>query len=139
MWMVESAHPLFQIYLFLSSFLIHFLSYTFTRMTKFFTYKPQNKTKINKQTNKQTNKQISKKKLGCHELSVESPSNGFVEKIINGELQVNVLMHAMHSAAPTVYHMHAQHCMTPYPTHSTLSGAVLFCMLPASSCIHCTI
>jgi len=34
-------------------------------------------------------------------------------------------MLAMRWASTTVYHMHAQHCMTPYSTHSTQPGVVL--------------
>ena len=46
-------------------------------------------------------------------------------------------MLAVHWAASAVYHMHAQHCMTPYSTHSTQPGIVLPCLLVASSRIHC--
>ena len=43
-------------------------------------------------------------------------------------------MLAMHWAAPNIYHMHAQHCMTPYSTHSTQPGVLCFaCWLTPSS------
>jgi len=46
-------------------------------------------------------------------------------------------MLAVHWAASAVYHMHAQHCMPPYSTHSTQPGVVLLCLLVVSSRIHC--
>ena len=42
-------------------------------------------------------------------------------------------MHAMHSAAPPVCHVHTQHCMTPYCTDSTQPGVLSLCLLLASS------
>ena len=48
-------------------------------------------------------------------------------------LSTTVFMLAMHWAAPAVYHMHAQHCMTPYSTHSTQPGVALLYFLVASS------
>ena len=65
---------------------------------------------------------------------IPTPALPFCSHIVFGvRFSINVLMHAMHSAAPAVYHMHAQHCMTPYHTHSTQPRVVLLCLLVASS------
>ena len=45
----------------------------------------------------------------------------------------DVLMHAIHSAAPPVYNVQTQHCMTPYCTDSTQPGVLSLCLLLASS------
>ena len=42
---------------------------------------------------------------------------------------IDVWMHTIHSAAPPVYHVHAQHYMTLYCTHSSQPGVVLLCLL----------
>jgi len=42
----------------------------------------------------------------------------------DASFSIDALMHAMHSAAPPVYHVHAKHCMTPYCTYSTQPGVV---------------
>jgi len=42
-------------------------------------------------------------------------------------------MHAIHSAATPVFHVHTQHCMTPYCTDSTQPGILLLCLFLASS------
>ena len=61
--------------------------------------------------------------------------------VLGAWFSTNVLMHAMHWAAPTVwtapvaYNMNAPHCLTPYPAHSTHPGVVLLCLLVVSTFI----
>ena len=57
--------------------------------------------------------------------------------VLGAGFSTNVLMHAMHCAAPAVYHMHARHYITPHSTHSIQPGACFAACWLSPLASHC--